>query len=1595
LTGISQKDQASSTASVAQNVLSSTQAQAANHSLPMQLWGAAKEAARDAVAITMAPYEYITAYSRGVGNEKNPLGKLLQNPLDVAKQTTFGQYLMQGFNTKNKSRLDPMGNGIFPGGTAAAAARAEGNKIWSVNGEPANAGNLLASGIHLDPNSSAYKVTDAVTNMLLQFHADPTIIAGKAKQVEEAVKTSKATATATKSAANIQADAARASLESRVNAMKSELEGLGKTVNDTKIASAKDMAENAKTLVDAPSSVIHASDSGILDIKDSIAKAQQLRNETAQVRDAIQSSHDEFQKTIAEGSDVTNPYAQRLADANNQIKQYDSMAAALKTQIKPLEDARRATSAILTKAMEDHATDLIAKTQADLTDITSKQAALKNNLSSALDHLAGVVKTPEGLTTDYNQVAELISGRYGEPLIEHIINSKNPIEIWRDFKKSIPLDVAVQLANATDRQSALGILAPLIGGKIESTLPMTAAAKITAGTDGLGYRTLPNWVKNTMLKADDKIQSLTGFVPKGQIYHLDDINGLADAIDRYGKYMKLPKATIDELLNKLISADSNSNRGMVASRDLFNSIFSNIEGGLNNFQRKALYEATRVFDGGKTGMSQFWASRHAAGAHLDFAIGNGKKITLNGPHLESELLNSSIYLPSPTEMKAIVSVLGKTKTSATARAVTMSTMDLWRTSKLLRPAYMVRNLMEMQVRQYLQGSVSFVQHPAASIAMILGKSDGPAWRQLLARHEQYATDILGNSWKSYINPEDDLAAHAATNEYVKFLGSQIGSADSRVGRSAALQGFTPVEFGHPKFFTGHAFELGKLNSDTVAHILAGKNLPGEIKNAIAKGTSSQDAIIDYFYKGGGKATMEKMAASRPEVKELFTTREGLRAYIYDVENGVQARLDEMTGGNPALLDLVAYGSVKLPNGKVIRMSQDPNLQRTFAADLKKNFSDAQELTGAKVNVRLRDTVNGMNNAFNTTGREHLTNAVDAWFRLNNNFEKNISMAPEFRIEYMRQVAKYAHSLDAEGLATVQNNLDKALGGMTIRGKLIPKNNPIRSAISTAKGDGALDINTVNQLAAEKAASHVKGLFYDAYNHRNIFHMTRFAIPFGQAWWDTLERWGKLATDNPLQAYKAAVVLNRLENDKNTSGVYGATGVTGYDPNQGFIQQDPVTGQKNVYVPFLGSTLGFLAGHMAQVNAGGGPFQVKTNPIGLNFALGGGSLAPGVGPGISLPVQMVIPNSWWTGLPPAVQNLIFPFGKPTDLSTAFVSAAVPSWASKLLPLFSNGSSSQLATLSTLKPTMDYLASGGGYDLLNPDDQDRLVKDSVKFANFFGAWTGIAQAIMPTSPLLSAVSKSKDSTVVAQAAIYASFQNLLNTTRKSDYYGAVRDTLDTYGVNNIYALITNTKGGSAPTNEAYQFLSKNPDVANKYPDVFTLFFPGGGFSQALYQQQIKSGQRAKLSAPQIEQQANYMLYMMAKDQVDVNYADDPQGKSDAMTNLKEQFGGVAPTKVVAGLSGRVANPEQYMINQVQKALKEPAFAKTLAGQATIDYLYVRDQALQDMAAMGRKTFKNSDMADWRQQLRDYADQINKHYNGAFATMFQSVFQGEVKD
>jgi hypothetical protein len=78
----------------------------------------------------------------------------------------------------------------------------------------------------------------------------------------------------------------------------------------------------------------------------------------------------------------------------------------------------------------------------------------------------------------------------------------------------------------------------------------------------------------------------------------------------------------------------------------------------------------------------------------------------------------------------------------------------------------------------------------------------------------------------------------------------------------------------------------------------------------------------------------------------------------------------------------------------------------------------------------------------------------------------------------------------------------------------------------------------------------------------------------------------------------------------------------YDPNQGFFFTNPDSGQRQFFVPFAGTVMAKLAKTMTGANYSGAPIAFSANPMSFNFAFGAGTLLPGIGPGVTLPLSAI-------------------------------------------------------------------------------------------------------------------------------------------------------------------------------------------------------------------------------------------------------------------------------------------------------------------------------------------------------------------------------------
>lgn len=1279
------------------------------------------------------------------------------------------------------------------------------------------------------------------------------------------------------------------------------------------------------------------------------------------------------------------------------------------------------------------------------------------------------------ININYDDIATFLSGAGGKHIIDALVNSTDFMQIQKLAKGKFTVDEAIALAKATTREEVLAAIAPYIAnGTIEaraletgtrvsralrtasSSLDNSAVGRAVADAFGTviskgdiiaGTQFIKGAVARAATRSDfsQKIVNIAhaldssrpsqalknlgrkraAFLPErgGVFIHSENKDKLIEAVNNVGRYMNLPKATLDKLITDIAYSKTTTESGFQATAKLFDAIFEHNAGKFTGEQLNEFRKVTRVFEANRNEMSKYWAQQHATGADINFGMVNGEKITLHSSHLDSELLHSFVYIP---DAKEIADFLKQAKRFGTARLnaseAASSLNNLWKKSVMVRPAYIARNIIEEQIRVFGVGHISFLNRPGAAIAMWLGRDGGPKWKSFLNRYDEIKNDVHNTSFKMSSSAEEFAAEQLAgdlINPYVSFMSdSSVGSSgDAVINKLVRSLGYTSETFGHPLWWQGYASQMRILhNSDFVRRVIATK--PGE-----------ELETVRYFLNGEGRKTLDKFINLKDDAfKEFAKTEDGLMKYLFTGTNelgqhtSVLARVEEMAGRGsmaPVIKQLILKGTVKvgdttviIPNGKTIaehnlKLSENvtkgikkskikKDINKEFSKVLEDTFAHGGDWTDVQMTLptRTSEISKGISGKLGDIGNKLI---AKPFFDKAVEFEKTTTMGPEWRQTYWDKIAEISHALDIDAVTALEKQIPQSLGTLrdAVTRKIIGTNHKAWKNLEKADGSGPLTLDDAHQFATNAANKKVEQLFYNAQKRNLLFHQLRLIVPFAQAWEDTMKAWGKIALNNPEQVYKTTKVLDWLSSS-GSSALYEMTDAQSYyDPNQGIFFKDPVTGERKFFVPFASTALNVLQGLVpgASDMRLTGPYQFSAQPQSFNFALGGGSIVPGMGFGVtwSLSALSAMNKNPLKILPPQweeeMYKVFFPYGTPDVKNAGLFEGPLftANWARISGAIF--GIESSYA--SAFAPSMGYLASSGDYDLNSKDDQIRLARDGDNMARYFTMWRGITGALTPIPFAMrpEALARNKDGYTVLATSVWADFKNL-EVAAGGNKAKAYADFLDLYGPEQVFA-ITKVTTGYEPTNlPTYSLIKKNPDVLVKYKDVYGYFYPNGELSKVLYEFQQQRGTMGKLSSQQLMEKATNIRYAAAKDRLEARAIGEGWSSSQHASALKSLTDSY-------NARGLVVKPKDTqwrdrVISQLQDAVNDKTLADSDALAGVRAYLIQRDKAI---VAAGTKTLKSKASEPQRQWLAGEAKTLIEKYP-EFQKIFYGIFKRELE-
>lgn len=154
-----------------------------------------------------------------------------------------------------------------------------------------------------------------------------------------------------------------------------------------------------------------------------------------------------------------------------------------------------------------------------------------------------------------------------------------------------------------------------------------------------------------------------------------------------------------------------------------------------------------------------------------------------------------VYLPDARELLDVISSVNKFGkfTENTKELTDFLTNTVWKRIVLVRPAYIMRNIAEEQIRVLGTGHISFFNNPLMAMGMWLGRDGGAPWRAVLNKFDPFKNTVTDESFKLGKTKDEfaaEVMAHDATESYIKFMTSGISGVDNDARAAMSFAGFS-------------------------------------------------------------------------------------------------------------------------------------------------------------------------------------------------------------------------------------------------------------------------------------------------------------------------------------------------------------------------------------------------------------------------------------------------------------------------------------------------------------------------------------------------------------------------------------------------------------------------------------------------------------------------------------------------------------------------------------------------------------------------------------------------------------------------------------
>jgi len=640
-----------------------------------------------------------------------------------------------------------------------------------------------------------------------------------------------------------------------------------------------------------------------------------------------------------------------------------------------------------------------------------------------------------------------------------------------------------------------------------------------------------------------------------------------------------------------------------------------------------------------------------------------------------EVAKHTLVLPDPRRVRRILNddpvfkhmfsttgwALGKTswfdpadygKARLPGAAIEAFQQEVWRPFVLMTGGYLTRNMSDSALRLRMQTDLlNGAFHPLDYILLAAGKKG--------------LGDVEGITFELSRNKILE-----AKGEFGEAMNTTIRELDQRAvaaqERWTGLWEFAPKD-NTQDFIKGVADEISLLAKDEIAMRIALGEPTKDIVDFLTTTPRGQQIVRDLgeMWKN---VEMVPVGGGAPAIRSAdFTGVNGAASLRRYIETYMAPRVRSTTGGYPSLIDAIAKGEFTDANGNLVKAflytsGADPRYIGTnpeffdeiarIASDpantLKDIYKKRVELDPRKIRGRYEGRP-GLERVGEFTDK-----MVDMFFgHMYTKNEALLNRSPAFRRYYYNEINVLIDNLQPAEAPRIFDNIMKAaadlkvdvstaakqrrfvrryLGDKELADKIIDLK---RGKIAT---NGQRTLGEIDSIAKGYALDSTKELFYNAASRSNFTDIMRIVAPFGKAWAEVMQSWLKIATANPNQFRKSAIMVKGLR-DSDPEG-----------DGKGFFYRNPTNGEYYFNFPWSeqlaplfgvygGATIGFFAGGLPGAVVGGAVGarvgEIAQRQIGgvspeaifparsLNM---GTQIVPGFGPVVQMSAEKILGNN---------------------------------------------------------------------------------------------------------------------------------------------------------------------------------------------------------------------------------------------------------------------------------------------------------------------------------------------------------------------------------